>query len=146
MFSMKIEGGKALAEALNSLSARVRRNVLVKVLTEAAEPTRSRASALAPHEPGPPDIRENIVVSRFRKAIGVDGILGRQDEFQATVAIGPAKGFTYGLYQEYGTVRHGAQPFMRPAFDTEATKAIPVVGEALWRELSARGIHPMGAV
>ena len=141
MVSVRIEGGKALADALNSLSARVRRNTLVEVLTEAAEPMRRRAASLSPHEPGAPDIKQNIVVSRSTRTMSADGFLQRQDEFQATVAMGPARGFDYGLFQEYGTVHHGAQPFMRPAFDGEAPKAIKDIGAALWRELASRGIH-----
>jgi len=143
MVSMRIEGGKELAAALNSLSARVRRNTLVTVLTEAAEPMRKRAESLAPHEPGPPDIKANIIVARNMKTIGESGFLERQDEFQGTVAMGPAKGFFYGLFQEYGTTGkrgHAAQPFMRPAFDSEAPRALKNIGEALWLELAAKRI------
>jgi len=148
MVSMRIEGGKELAAALNSLSARVRRNTLVDALEQGAEPIRVLIRRFAPHEPGPPDIKDHIVVSRYSKTVGDDGFLARQDEFQATVAVGPEKGFFYGLFQEYGTSGprgHAAQPFMRPGFDGGVQMSIPIVGKALWLAISERQLFRPGS-
>lgn len=116
-----------LAANLASLSTRVSRKIAREALEEGGEPIRRRASTLAPHEPGPPDLRENI------------GISPAKSEDLAAVAIGPTKGFAYGFPQEVGTARHAAQPFMRPAFDSEGPKALGIIGQALWRELAGRG-------
>lgn len=143
MFAVKVEGLNDLARDLNALSARVRRNTLVEALEEGAEPMRALMRRHAPRDPGVPDIADNMVVSRVNRTIGEGGTLGRQDEFQATVAVGPAKGFFYGLFLEYGW-RHvrgifvPAQPFMRPAFDEGAPKALPIISRALWLALSER--------
>lgn len=127
--SYRVEGGKELARALDQLSTRVSAKVAREALTEAAEPFQKTATQLAPVEPGAPDLKANIVISPVR---GQDAM--------ATVAIGPAKGFFYGFFQEYGTVRHGAQPFMRPAFDSQVQAVLTRMSAAAWRILAGRRI------
>lgn len=142
MASIRIEGLKELGDTLNQMSERLRKKVLRDVLTEAAEPMRAMASRLAPRDEG--HLRERIVVRGTTTAASeMDGMIsfGRNDEYQASVAMGPTRAAFYGGFQEFGTVRHGAQPFMRPAFDAEAQKALRGIGEMLWRELAGRGIH-----
>ncbi len=143
-FSIRFEGGDAIAKALSELSVRVQRKEMRGVLLEAAEPIRKAAASLAPHAPGAPDIRENIIVSVATSSVYMD----LKSEI-AAVAIGPRggkEGFGYGLPQELGTVDHAAHPFMRPAFDTAAGAALKIAGEATWRELAGRGINrPSGS-
>ena len=144
---MAFEGGEDLARNLLTLSKAVRRRVLFEALEEVGEPIRRRMSQLAPHAPGAPDLRANIGMSRIRRVGSVEG--GRwesTDEHQAAIAIGPTKGFAYGLPQEYGTRFHGAQPFARPAFDEGAPKALPELAAILWRELAARGLSRLVSV
>lgn len=127
-FELRFEGGAELAKNLDQLSIRVQKNVMREALTEGAEPIRSRASQIAPYEPGPPDLRDNIGISTARV---------REPGDIAAVAVGPTKGFAYGLLQEVGTSRHAAQPFMRPAF-SEAPKSLSIIGASLWRALIKR--------
>lgn len=146
-FTVKFEGGKELAAALNQLPSRVSRRVLLEVLTDVAEPVRARMGQLAPREPGAPDLADNMVISQARRIGSVEGGQWVSSEpTQAAVAVGPSKEFFYGLYQEYGTSRHGAQPFGRPAFDSEAPKALSEIGRRLWVELAARGISRLANV
>jgi HK97 gp10 family phage protein len=105
------------------------RTIQRDALLAGGESIRASASAYAPHAPGAPDLRENIVMSNARPD---DGSVG--------IAVGPAKDFFYGLFQEEGTVHHGAQPFMRPALDGEAQTTIGIIGEHLWDALASRGI------
>lgn len=135
-WSIKIEGGAELAAALDDLSTRVQRKVMREVLTEAAEPIRKAASRMAPRAPGAPDIADNIGISIPQKSAYLD-----LKSETAAVAIGPVQGFAYGLPQELGTIHHGAQPFMRPAFDSAAGQALQIVSDATWRELAGRGIN-----
>jgi HK97 gp10 family phage protein len=125
-FSVRVEGGAELARNLNSLSTRLSRRIQTDALIEGAGPIQKSASAFAPREPGKPDLADNIGISPLR---GGD----------PAVAVGPTKDFYYGLFQEEGTTRHGAQPFMRPAFDSEAQRSLAIIGMALWRELAGRG-------
>lgn len=140
---LKIEGGQALARDLNLLSDRVRGRVLREAVRLAAEPMRRTMETLAPREPGAPDIAANIVISRIRKGGAVEDADAPEykTESEEAVAVGPAKGFYYGRFLEYGTVKMAAQPFMRPAFDQEAPGAIPILADALGRALIEQGVR-----
>lgn len=127
---MRFEGGEELARALDTLSVRISQKIMREALGVGGEPIRRTASRLAPYEPGPPDLRENIGMSNARP---------REAGDIAAIAIGPTKGFAYGLPQELGTRHHAAHPFMRPAFDAEAPKALGLIGQELWRQLAGRG-------
>jgi HK97 gp10 family phage protein len=129
-FELRFEGGAELAKTLDQLSTRVQKNVMRDALMEGAEPIRARGAQLAPYEPGPPDLRDNIGISTARV---------REPGDIAAVAVGPVKGFAYGLAQEVGTSFHPAQPFMRPAFG-EAPKSLSIIGGSLWRALLQRGV------
>lgn len=145
MIAVRLEGGQALAENLRSLSKRVRRNVLIEALTDAAEPMRRRMATLAPREPGAPDMADHIAVQPLTAA-QLRAAGEAADEFKAGVAVGPEKPFYYGFYQEFGTVRHGAQPFARPAFDSEGGGALGKLAASLWTELAARGFSRSSTV
>lgn len=129
MVSIRVEGGEKLARTLGELPNRVNREVQRAALREAGEIIRSRASALAPREPGAPDLDDNIRMSNANPGRGDVGI-----------AIGPTKGFFYGFFQEFGTSRHGAQPFMRPAFDGERHRVVKAITSAMWGALIRRGV------
>lgn len=130
MFTVRFEGGAELARTLDQLSTRISKRIMREALEHGGEPVRKAASRNAPYEPGPPDLRENIGMSLARN---------REAGDMATIAIGPTRGFAYGLPQELGTKHHAAHPFMRPAFDTEAPKALGLIGQELWRQLAGRG-------
>lgn len=127
-FSMRFEGGSELAAGLAKLSQGVSKRILNKALLAGGEPIRHQASINAPYDPGPPDIKDNIVASTVRS-----------DE-QAAVAVGPRKGFAYGLPNEVGTARQPARPFVRPAFDTQKEKALGAVNLVLRAELIRRDV------
>jgi HK97 gp10 family phage protein len=130
---MRFEGGKELAAALRGLKAGVSKRIQREVLTDVAEPMRNAMSRNAPREPGAPDLADNIRISNGRK-------LDVVTDTEVAVRVGPTKAFFYGHIQEYGTVQHGPQPFMRPAFDAEAPKALTQIARRLWTELAARGV------
>jgi HK97 gp10 family phage protein len=54
------------------------------------------------------------------------------------VAVGPAKNRYYGVFQEFGTVHHGAQPFARPAFDLNVTKSLSILASFMWAAIAKR--------
>lgn len=135
-FAMQIHGGKELAARLRALPEAFTRAVVIGALTESAELMRARMAQLAPREPGAPDLADNIGISVANRLGDVGGGRweARHDEEHA-VAVGPTKDFFYGLFQEYGTIHHAAQPFMRPAFDSEAPKALTALTQELWKPL-----------
>lgn len=50
-----------------------------------------------------------------------------------SIRIGPTGAGFYGRFQEYGTSKMAAQPFMRPAFDATAAAAQLAINEAIWQ-------------
>jgi HK97 gp10 family phage protein len=128
---MHFEGGKELAAELAQLSEKANKRNTTEALTFGGEPIRATAARQAPRLSPKPDLADNIVISNQRL---------RGDE-TAAVAIGPAKGFAYGLPRELGTAFHGAQPFLRPAFDAKFGEALDRVRQEFWRLLAAAGIR-----
>lgn len=135
-WSMQMTGWKELGARLRALPDAYTRTIVIDALKEAAEPMRARMAQLAPREPGAPDLADNIGISVANRLGDVGGGRweARHDEEHA-VAVGPTKDFFYGLFQEYGTVHHRAQPFMRPAFDSESGKALTILTQELWKPL-----------
>lgn len=130
-FSLHIEGGDELARTLASLPDAVSRKVQLEALKKAAEPMRRAMAARAPRGDTPPHIADNIIVAVARRR-------AETEDGNATVAIGPRRGFAYGLPLELGTRHTAAQPFARPAFDTEAPSSLGIVGQELWEALQRR--------
>lgn len=131
MIALAFEGGRELADALKQLTPRVAARLQREGLEEAAEPMRRAMGAKAPRRPPHPDMADQIVTQRVRGT----------DAQEVAIAVGPAKRFFYGSFQEFGTVRHGAQPFARPAFDENWQKSLAILGAAMWRELAGRGVR-----
>lgn len=129
--SLRMEGGAELAKTLRQMTATASKQVRQDALMEAAIPFEIMANRLAPHEPGAPDLRGSVtsmVVPVSSKSLG--HLKG--DATVTTVAVGPAKWAFYGFFQEWGTTRHGAQPFMRPSFDANIAKALKIITLSLW--------------
>jgi HK97 gp10 family phage protein len=132
---LELEGAEELRVALLTLSKAVRKRALYDVLRPAADVIRWRMGELAPRQAGVGGggLADNIETSVARR---IGSVAGGQwqavDEFQAALAVGPAKHIYYAIFQEYGTVHHGAQPFGRPAFDTNTDVALGIIGKGLW--------------
>lgn len=129
MISIRVEGGDKLAKELRGLTNRVNRSVQRQALLAAAEPMREMARQAAPRAPGAPDLAENIEFGNTTA-----------DSGDVAIALGPTKRFFYGSFQEFGTSRHGAQPFMRPAFDSTAQQVIKRFSAEVWDALIRRGV------
>ena len=141
MTSLRFDGGQQLAKGLNALWASVRGKVLREALRDAAEPMRESMGQLAPREPGKPDIADSMVISRITSIGDVNGGQAeRKNETEEAVAVGPSRGFFYGKFLEFGTVKMSARPFMRPAFDRDAPKGLRILADSLWRALIGRGV------
>jgi HK97 gp10 family phage protein len=126
----QVHGGKEMAEALKDLSVRMTRNVMIEALTDAAEPARARMQSLAPRAPGPPDIADNIVIGQVR---------GRGLKY--AVGVGPARGFFYGYFLEFGARggRMPAQPFIRTGFDATISMMLRRLSLSFWAAMTKRG-------
>lgn len=133
--NLTITGASDLAKRLEQLPAAVSRTVQVNALKDGAEIIRARASQLAPRSAGPgPHLADDIVIGTISAAR-----LERQDRGnEVVVEVGPSlkpHDHFYGYFQEYGTIHHPAQPFMRPAFDTGAPTALNRILSSLWKAI-----------
>lgn len=128
----RFEGGEELAANLATLSSRLSKRIFRDALKEGGTLIQRRAGELAPRgNPKEPNLADNIGLMTAR-ATGGDPV---------GVAIGPTKNVFYGSFQELGAKHHAAHPYLRPALDGEAQRALSVIGQALWRELAGRGIQ-----
>ena len=135
-WTMQFTGGEELAERLSQLPLALSLKVRIDALKQAAEPIRSKAQSIAPRSAlAPPHMQDYIVVQAVTRIGSTSGGKWEQREGEAWVAVGPAKQFFYGIFPEYGTVHQRAQPFMRPAFDSGAPAALPILSAALWDAL-----------
>jgi HK97 gp10 family phage protein len=123
-----IGSNKALAEVGTKAT---QKNILVRTLKKAAKPIDDQASALAPVETG--KLQVSVITGtkltrRQRSSAYKAGSLG-----VAEVHVGTA--MSRGLFQEFGTYKMPASPFMRPAWDANKGKAQDIIGTELWVEI-----------
>lgn len=115
----RIEGAKEVEVVLRRLPNQVRGRVLRAVAMSGARVLRDAARQNAPVESG--TLRESIVARGERRA-------GRHE---VRVKVGPLRTAFYGLFQEFGTSRLAARPWLRPAFEASKVEALRRIGAAL---------------
>ena len=125
----KTEGFKQLADELEQLPRATGKNVLRRAGREALQPMLEAAKRNAPVDDG--TLRDSITIkntkakrqsrTRYAKSDGVSLSLGPTGRPEGGNA----------AWQEFGTVKQPAQPFMRPAADAEGEGVIDALGEAL---------------
>lgn len=128
--AFSVSGGDDLQKKLASLPHAMSRKVQINALKAGAEPIRAAAESLAPRdtEAKPPHLADSIVVSVPRKSVlDAEGLFD-----QAAVEVGPSIPHFYGFFQEVGTAFHAAQPFMRPAFDSNVGRSLNIVRAEAW--------------
>lgn len=153
---VRMEGLKELEDALLELPKATQGNVLKRAAVEAAAEFADHASALAPRGKGKlkteikvakPKIinpgtaafaaamREGATraeaASAARAANQAAGGQGRS----VITSVGPTRSAFYGLFQEFGTAHHSAQPFMRPTWDALKGKLLDTIASTLREEI-----------
>lgn len=128
-FKVKLEGLKELEAALGQLPKATGRNVLRRVLKEAGEPIAQAARAKAPRETG--NLIESIDVGT-RLTRRQTGQHKKQSTVEMHVGSGPNP---QSITQEFGTFKEPAQPFMRPAWDSQKRAALDIIYNLLWPEI-----------
>lgn len=131
----RVEGLRELDRALGELPKASAKGVLRRVGLKALKPMAETARRLAPDDPATSgkDLKASITVGtkltqRQARAL-------RKDEGKAFVTVHMGTADPSGLFQEFGTVNHGPQSFMRPAFQSEARGAIAIVAKELGGEI-----------
>jgi HK97 gp10 family phage protein len=139
--SVSLQGSDDLRKRLLELPKALSTTVQRKALIAGAEPIRAHAASLAPRDPmsSGPHLADNIVIGvPPKRKLAMAGLSSAEADVAGEggiVEVGPAlqpSDHFYGYLQEFGTVRHQAQPFMRPAFDTQARASLNLVLSSLW--------------
>lgn len=157
--TFSVTGLRELDKALGDLTKATARNVLRRALTKAAQPIKESAEAKLP-SPGRTGVgnlrRSGIRITPKRpggdvgKAAFADALRAggsRADAVSemraarasdpaafATIYIGPGRD-PAAMMQEFGTVNHPPQPYMRPAFDAEAMTALKIIRTEIGTEI-----------
>lgn len=148
--TVRVEGLRELEAALKDLSKATGKSVLRRVLLKRAEPVAAAARAMAPDDPdtGGYDLRKSITVgtklsrrqaSLNRAATGGGARMTAEgfrsdpkNSVEVFVGAGPVP---HAHLQEFGTVNHGPQPFMRPAWDANKNGVLAGLKDDLWAEI-----------
>ena len=138
MSGFRFEGGRELDAALRNLSKATARNVGRRALTTAAEPIAAKARVLAPKDEE--DLESAIKVGKAIASFQRQG--NRGDIVTVFVGIDESVDKRLHIYaeeQEEGNPDRGmaAQPYMRPAWDSEKEKAVERIAPELWAEIEA---------
>lgn len=105
---------------LRQLDLSLQRRALIEAATAGAKLVRDVASDLAPRDTG--ELAEEMTTR-------VSG--SQSDVHEASVDVGPSKNAFYGMFQEFGTVKQAAQPFLEPAFEQTKEQASQIVKDRL---------------
>lgn len=130
-FTFKVDGLKEVQDALRGLLPdRTARNVMRRVLTKQAKIVAAAAQSKAPKR-----------LRQLEESIQVGKLSARQraqhrrvDPNDVEVFVG-AGVLPHAHLQEYGSSIHGAQPFMRPAWDENKQKIIESIKGDMWQEI-----------
>jgi HK97 gp10 family phage protein len=146
---LSLEGAADMRAKLEKISEELRGKVLRNAVEEGAEPILAAARAKAPVLKAPAAHRLRGLLKTLIKAwfprtvrpgkvtmqIGVD--LRELARFLPPGARkkGDAPDFLYPMFQEYGTTKDEAQPFLRPAIDEQRENAVARVITVIQRNL-----------
>ncbi|MDG6079755.1 HK97 gp10 family phage protein [Erythrobacter litoralis] len=145
--TFKFEGGKAIEKALRELGdPKVVRRVGLFGLRKAAEPMRDAAKRNAPKDVG--DLEKSVKIAAAKRQRGSDGdeakvLIGIDQSVQPPKEVARKNGGgTYrdpgvagvSVIKEFGAPEKGqkAEPFMRPAFDSEKAATPQRVADEIW--------------
>ena len=130
--AIKMEGWKELDRALGELPKATARNVLRRVLKNAAEPIKEAMEAKAPRRTG--FTAASIEISNtLNPAQRRDARRGNDKAF-AEVYIGSRRG-SAAVFEEFGTIHQPAHPYMRPAFEANSDQALNTISTELGTEI-----------
>ena len=130
-------GDKELQRALNRISRDTQEKFVQQSLRKGAKPILASAITGVPVRTG--RLKTSLKIrTRKRKR---KGILGVQVQTGTRAELGiaaDAPGY-YPIAVEYGTKHMAADPYLRPALDTNRDKALGIIGRELWNRI--RGVQ-----
>lgn len=132
MITFKLEGLEQTVSNLSDMTKATQRNVVKRVLLAAGEPVARDAAQIAPHRSG-----------RLAFSITNSTQLTRRQSRGAKINevetyIGPAGGngaLNYASFVEFGTIDTPAEPFMRPAWESNRGIVLGLIHSGLQIEV-----------
>lgn len=130
---VSVSGLREIEKQMENLSRAASKGAARRAAVQAMQPMADLAKSLAPDDPvtGAPDLHRSIAVSSSSKP-------GRsikrlfEGPMQVNVFMGPTReGYPQAMFQEFGTIKHAAQPYMRPAWDQDKMAMLDRLKEAL---------------
>lgn len=123
--TFEIKGAAELNRVLRTIGPRSARSGGMKALRAAAKPIIAEAKRLVPVRTG--DLKRSITTNPKRS----------RAERELTLLIGFRPPVSRRAHlTEFGTVHSKAQPFIRPALDSQAQAAIDAMGDKFWSVLN----------
>lgn len=138
MPKVAVEGLDDLKRAVAELTSDLRRNVIRGALRDAAAPmarqARQNAPTLKTSHPYrlPGTLKRSIIVKASKRFKGQDGEIGVYIAVRKRKGLGGKAGARnpfdpfYWRFQEFGTGKQTAHPFLKPAFASNAERAIDI--------------------
>jgi len=108
--SGEIKGLEDLIKKLNALPDNLEKKVIRAAVRQGANVIKEKAKSYVPVDEG--TLRDSIKVSGSRAQKGIIAF-----RIRPTKKKGKGKSVFYGRFQEFGTSKMAAHPFMRPAYD-----------------------------
>lgn len=129
---VRLEGFRELANGLEELPKATARNTLRRALTKAAEPLEDNMAGGAPKLTG--TLTRSIITGPSSKLTSRQKRdAKREGKFFAEIHVGSAD--PAAVTQEFGTFRHPAQPFGRPAWAETQDKVLGRIKTELKTEI-----------
>lgn len=134
----RVEGLHDLKAALNELSADLKRKIIRAALRDAAAPmakaARDAAPVLKTEHPYrlPGTLKRSIITKASKRYRGQNGEIGVYISASKLKGLGGKAGARnpfdpfYWRFQEFGTQKQPAKPFLNPAFNTHVHQAIAI--------------------
>jgi HK97 gp10 family phage protein len=131
MITIKVDGLKECASALDEFSNATARNVIKRALMDSGEPVESAAASLAPIITG--ELRRDVTIStQLKKSQRKQN--PKQSTVEVYVGVAGKRG-PFAHLVEYGTAHSAPEPFMRPAIDANTGNVIEIFRSELKVEI-----------
>lgn len=135
--TVKLTGFKELEVELANLSKSAGKGVLRRALKKSAKPLADMMQNLAPRgETSSDDLADSIAISTklSKRQAAKHRRMFRDTKASVEMFVGPGPD-PAAWNQEFGNINHGAQPFVRPAWDQDRMKLLDRLSKELWSEL-----------
>ena len=128
-------GFRELEAALADIEKKAtQKGIMRRALKKAAQPMADAAQAAAPVDGGGLAASVGMSTKLSKRQAGKHRWMSRNSKAAVEMFVG-AGPLSSAHNQEFGNINHSAQPFMRPAWDSEAHPTVDRLGGEMWAEI-----------